>query len=151
MSDQLPANKGGRPKGSGRAMTGYYTKSPKGLKLMDRLVQKIVAKMRELCDWLEPCDLPLLRRWAELELHATRINGFLKIIGEVNSTTGEPRRLLDEHRKVALAQATIGAQLGLSPASRMAIKVNGTRAAFDLPGSMARAATEDAEEVQGDG
>jgi hypothetical protein len=141
VSDQLPAKKRGRPKGSGHAMTGYYVKSPNGLKLRDRSVQRIVAKMRELCPWIETPDLPLLRRWAELELHASRIHAFLKIIGEVNSA-GDPRRLVNELRMLAQAQASLGAQLGLSPASRMAIKADGTRAAFDLPGSMARAATE---------
>ena len=103
-------------------MTGFYVKSPAGLKLRDRSVQRIVGQMRAECSWIRSCDLPLLRRWAELEIHATRLHAFLKIIGEVNSTTGEPRRLMDELRKVALAQAAIGAQLRFSPASRAAVR-----------------------------
>src|SRR6266851_3953732 len=122
MSDQLPAKGRGRPKGSGHAMTGYYVKSPAGLKLRDRSVQRIVAQMREECGWIRACDLPLLRRWAELEIHATRLHAFLKMIGEVNSATGEPRRLMDELRKVALAQAALGAHLRFSPASRAAVR-----------------------------
>jgi hypothetical protein len=150
LSDQLPVKTRGRPKGSNHAMTGLYVKSPKGLKLRDRSVQRIVAKMRELCPWIEMQDLPLLRRWAEIELHASRIHAFLKLIGEVNNQ-GDPRRLINELRMLAQTQASIGAQLGLSPASRMAIKATGTRAAFDLPGSMARAATETTADELDDG
>ncbi len=123
-------------------MTGFYSKSEKGLRLRDRSVVRIVSKMRELCPWIEPPDLPLLRRWAEIEHHATRIHAFLKIIGEVNSATGDPRRLVNELRMLAQAQASIGAQLGLSPASRMAIKADGSRAAFDLPAEMLKNVTE---------
>ena len=54
----------------------------------------------------------------------------------------EARQLVDQHRRIKLAQLAYARELGLSPASRMAIKATGTRAAFDLPGSMARAATE---------
>jgi hypothetical protein len=122
-------------------MSGYYVKSPKGLKLRDRSVQRIVAQMRELCDWIEPCDLPLLRRWAELEIHASRVHGFLKLIGDVNQQ-GDPRRLLDDLRKIALAQAAIGAQLGFSPASRAALHQPGGRRAIDVTDTVARRVVE---------
>jgi hypothetical protein len=141
MSDQLPAANRGRPKGSGHALTGLYVKSPKGLKLRDRSVQRIVAQMRELCDWIEPCDLPLLRRWAELEIHASRVHGFLKLIGDVNSQ-GEPRRLLDELRKIALAQAAIGSQLGFSPASRTGLRQPGGRTERDVTDTVANRVVE---------
>jgi hypothetical protein len=115
---------GGAPNRLMPAKHGLFIKSPKGLKLRDRSVQRIVRQVRELCDWIKPCDVPLLRRWAELEIHALRIHAFLKLVGDVNQA-GDPRSLLDAHRKIALAQASIGAQLGLSPASRRQLQASG--------------------------
>jgi len=60
------------------------------------------------------------------------------MIGEVNSATGDPRRLMDELRKVALAQATIGAQLRFSPASRAAVRAgDDDRAEIDVTDTVA--------------
>ena len=93
--------------------------------------------MRALCPWIEGADLPLLRRWCELERHSSFVHAALSKFGIINGE-GEARRLLDEHRKLALAQSAIGAELGLSPSARMQIKASGTRAPFDLALAMVR-------------
>jgi len=140
MGAGFSAKEVGRPRGSGHAMTGFYVKSPKGVKLRDRSVQRIVAKVRELCPWLESQDLPLVRRWAELEYHASRLHAYLRVLGEVNGQA-EPRRLLDELRKLGLAQAALSDRLGLNPAARMTIKAHGAHAALDLAAAFANAET----------
>ncbi len=117
MSTTPSVKRGGRTPGSGHAKTGIYVRSPDGLKLRDRSVQRIVAKMCALCPWIEGPDLPLLRRWCELELHASYVHAALRKFGILNRE-GEARRLLDEHRKLSLAQLAIGAELGLNPRAR---------------------------------
>jgi hypothetical protein len=54
----------------------------------------------------------------------------------VLNSEGEPRRLLSEHRQMKLAQLQYETALGMTPLSRATLKLNTTRAAFDLPAEM---------------
>jgi hypothetical protein len=132
---------GGAPNRLMPAKHGGYVRTQKGLALRDRGVQRIAAKIREECPWIKPQHMPLLRRYCELERRATRINAYLNLIGEINNE-GEPRRLLDEHRKTALAQAQIASALGLTPASEAAIKAEGRFTAFDVTDAVAERVVE---------
>jgi phage terminase small subunit len=95
--------------------------------------------------WLEDADLPACRAWSELEVLASRACGELRDNGLVNEH-GQPRSMIDIYRKLRRTQATIGNSLGMSPAARIAIKANQTKAALDLAGLMARAAAGDSDE-----
>src|SRR5215472_3669510 len=53
---------------------------------------------------------------------------------------GEPRRLLQEFRQLRAAQLACARELGMTPAARMAIRVDGTRAAFDMAREISAAA-----------
>jgi len=59
--------------------------------------------------------------------------------GSVVNAAGEGKRLLDDYRKLRLAQAVYSRELGMTPAARMALRVSGTGAAFDLPSAMSEA------------
>ncbi len=133
-----PARSRGRPRGSGHAKTGVYVRSPNGLKLRDRSVQRIVAKTRALCPWIQGPDLPLLRRWSELELHASYVHAALRKFGILNGR-GEARRLLDEHRKLSLAQLAIGAELGLNPHARAQMQSMSRNLPIDIDAALERA------------
>ena len=115
-----------------RAQTGLYVRASKGLKLRDRKTQLLARKVRSVLTWLEPSDFPAVRAWAELEVLATQVFAVLRA-GSVVNAAGEGKRLLDDYRKLRLAQAVYSRELGMTPASRMAIKATGTRTAFDLP------------------
>jgi hypothetical protein len=141
QDDKLPARH--RP-----TSTGLYVKSKNGLRLRDRRVQRLVRKMFVQMPWLEQSDAPTCRAWAQLEVLADRAFFELREHGILNPQN-EPRRLLNDFRMIRQTQMTIAAQLGMSPASRMAIKATGTRAAFDLASAMAgHAEAEEPEDVE---
>lgn len=119
----------------GEVVTGLYVRASKGLKLRDRKTQLLARKVRSVLTWLEPSDFPAVRAWAELEVLATQVFAVLRA-GSVVNAAGEGKRLLDDYRKLRLAQAVYSRELGMTPAARMALKATGTRSAFDLPAAM---------------
>jgi hypothetical protein len=120
-----------------RAQTGLYVRASKGLKLRDRKTERLARKVRSVLTWLEPSDYPAVRAWCELEYLAGQVYAVLRA-GSVVNAAGEGKRLLDDYRKLRLAQAVYGRELGMTPTARMALKASGTRAAFDLAAEMAR-------------
>lgn len=71
-----------------------------------------------------------------MEILSSTVFAILTKINVINGE-GEPRRLLSEHRQLKLAQLAYERELGMTPAARMAIKVNGTEAALDLAAAIA--------------
>jgi hypothetical protein len=127
------------------ASTGLYVRAAAGFRLRDKKVERLARKVRAALPWLEPSDFPAVRAWAEFEYLCGQVYAVLRASSVVNSA-GEAKRLLDDYRKLRLAQAVLSRELGMTPASRMALKTSGTRAAFDLPSAMS-AAAEEAETV----
>lgn len=121
-----------------RASTGLYVRAQPGLKLRDKKVERLARKMRAVMPWLEPSDMPAARAWAELEYLAGQVYAALRGLGVLNRE-GEARRLLDDYRKLRQTQVVLARELGMTPAARMAIKANGTKAALDLAAAMATA------------
>jgi len=113
------------------ARTGLYVRGGNGIKLRDLKVRRLLRKLRGACPWIEPSDMPLARRWCELEVLCSIAYAALRDEGPMNEK-GDGRRLLDDYRKLALAQASIGRELGLSPAARQALKASRDNGAFDL-------------------
>jgi hypothetical protein len=127
MSDD--ANALAAPK---HASTGLYVRASAGYRLRDKKVERLARKVRDALPWLEPADFPAVRTWAEMEYLAGQVYAALRA-GSVINVKGEARRLLHDYRQMRIAQASIAASLGMTPASRMALKATGTRTAFDLP------------------
>ena len=117
--------------------TGLYAKSPNALAILSRKVRRLVERLRRTMPWLEPSDLPACRAWAELEILSAGAFAALTAEGLTNAQ-GEPRRLLSEFRQLRQAQLAYERELGMTPAARMALKANGTRAALDLAAALAR-------------
>ena len=115
-----------------RAQTGLYVRASAGYRLRDKKTERLARKVRSVLTWLEPSDFPAVRAWAELEVLATQVFAVLLADSVVNAA-GEGKRLLDDYRKLRLAQAVYSRELGMTPAARMALKATGTRTAFDLP------------------
>lgn len=128
------------------AGTGLYLKTGNGLRLRHQKVRRLVEKMRTTMLWLEPSDIPAARAWAELEILGANVFAELAINGVTNHE-GEPRRLLTELRQLRQTQLAYERELGMTPAARMAIKANGTRAAFDLAAALAEARLKGSDEV----
>ena len=124
--------------------TGLYVKSGDGLRLRHRRVRRLVQKMLTVMPWIEPSDIPSARAWAELEILGANV--FAELIANgVTNREGEQRRLLTELRQLRQVQLAYARELGMTPAARMAIKANGTRAAVDLAAAMASVAVDSIE------
>jgi hypothetical protein len=141
MSDQLPAQNGKALAVPKRASTGLYVRASAGIKLRDRLTTRLVRKMFVAMPWLEEEDRPAARAWAQFEYLSGQVYAVLRA-GSVVNAAGEGKRLLDDYRKLRLAQAVFARELGMTPAARMAIKADGSRAAFDLPAEMLKNVTD---------
>lgn len=136
VSTECPNENQLAPASGRHAQTGLHVKSANGLKLRDRKVQRLVRKMSVIMPWLEPSDLPVCRSWAELEILATRVFAELRDHGVINGK-GEVRGLLDDYRKLRATQIMFARELGMTPASRLAIRATGSRTPIDIAGAMA--------------
>ena len=117
--------------------TGLYVKSENGRKLRDLVVRRLTRKMRIRMPWLEDSDEPACRGWAQLEVIASKVYAELREHGFTNGD-GEPRKLLSEFRQLRQTQLAYERELGMTPASRMAMKASGTHAALDIASLMAQ-------------
>src|SRR5713226_1350170 len=90
--------------------SGLYVRAKPGLRLRDKKVERLVRKMRMAMPWLEPCDFPACRAWAEMEYLCGQVYAVLRSTS-VFTQGGEEhpkiatRRLLDDYRKLRQAQA----------------------------------------------
>lgn len=136
---QPPPKPAGR--GNQRAVkAGLYVKSPNGLRLRYRRVRRLVRKMVVVMPWLDAADDPTCRAWAELEILGAYAFADLMERGLTNKK-GDPRRLLTEFRQLRQAQLAYAEKLGMTPASRMALRVGDSRGrALDLASAMAEGA-----------
>ncbi len=110
---------------------GLYVKAANGLRLRDRRVQRLVRKMRVAMPWLEEVDLPAARAWAQFEVLADQVYAWLRASSVVNAK-GEGKRLLHDFRQLRQTQLEFARQLGMTPASRAALKASRDNGAFDL-------------------
>ena len=139
MSDD--GKNGNAPVPAKHASTSLYVRASAGLRLRDKKVERLARKVRDALPWLEPADFPAVRTWAEFEYLAGQVYAALRA-GSVINVKGEARRLLHDYRQMRIAQASIAASLGMTPASRMALKATGARSVFDLPSEMLKNVTE---------
>jgi hypothetical protein len=121
---------------------GLYVKSRNGLRFLDRKVQRLVREMHVVIPLLEQSDTPMARAWAQFEVLADTVYVALMKTG-ILTVAGESRRLLDDYRKLRPTKVLPWRELGMSPASRMALRASGTRPKFDLVAAMAQAQVEE--------
>ena len=114
---------------------GLYATSDGALRVRQQRVRRIVSAMRREMPWLTRADGPAMKGWAELEVLSATVFAWLLKMNVLNGQ-GEPRRLLSEHRQMKIAQLQYETALGMTPLSRAQLKLNTTRAAFDLPAEM---------------
>jgi hypothetical protein len=119
------------PARASHVQTGLYLKAEKGLRHRDKRVERLARKMRQVMPWIEDADRPACRAWAELEILAQTVYLALRERGVINEQ-GDARRLLDDYRKLRVAQIALSRELALTPASRIAIKAGKSESAVDL-------------------
>jgi len=113
--------------GNQRAVThGAYAKSPGALQVREEKVKALVGRMYEEMPWLDDPDEPSIRHWAELEVIGDSLFRNLMTKGFANRK-GEPRRLLVEFRQLRQTQLTYERELGMTPSSRMGLRVGDSK------------------------
>jgi len=112
--------------------TGYQRRA--------RRVRKLVQRMYTLLPWLEESDRATARAWADLEYKVAAVSVYLEQQGIVNNK-GEPRRILNDYRGLLSLQLQFAKELGLTPASRAALRVDALRG-DDLAKDLAQARNE---------
>lgn len=95
-------------------------------KLRDPSVTRYTCRLKQAAPWLQDSDLPLVRRWAELQTIISHVYAELKEHGFLD-TERTPRPLIETYRRLVLAQTTIAAQLGLSPLARRQLALSSER------------------------
>jgi len=106
---------------------GLYIRSESGMRVRYRKVRRLVERMRTCMPWLADSDVPACRAWAELEYLGARMFAELEK-GGIVTPDGEPRRLVTELRQLRQAQVAIARELGMTPAARMSLRVDDSRA-----------------------
>src|SRR4051812_36796781 len=94
---------------------------PSAMEIRARRVGRFVRRLRVGLPWLTDADVPAAKHWAELEVLGTEVFAKLQTAGIVNAE-GEPRRLLDSHRQIRMAQLGIEKELGMTPKARAELR-----------------------------
>jgi hypothetical protein len=113
--------KGGVKKRRSYQATGLYVKASAGLILRDKKTERLTRRMRSVIPWLDQTDAPACRAWAEYEILCGQVYAAIRA-GGVVSGSGLLRRLVDDYRKLRNAQFLWATAIGLTPASRLALK-----------------------------
>ena len=140
-----PDKKPRKPRGVPAPYNPLYSgRGQNGVRLRDQRVRRLVERMRKHMPWLTKSDIPAARGWAELEIISATLYAEFKTRG-IFTKDGEARKLVDDFRRMKLAQLMYAKELALTPASRAAIRADNADAALDVIGSM----TADAIETNG--
>lgn len=125
---------------------GLYVRAANARGRRDLRVRRLVYRMRCAMPWIEDADVPACRGWAELEILSSTVFAEIKRVGVIGKDD-EPRRLLGDYRQLRLAQLAYERELGMTPASRQALRASGNKPALDLVAAFAR--TDEGEESDG--
>jgi hypothetical protein len=125
---------------------GLYARTPSALEIRGRKVARLMRRLRVVAHWLEPSDESTARAYCELEILSAAIFARLSETGPTKLTTDgkdlEVRALVDSHRQMKQAQLAYAKELGLTPLARAALKVAGSKSAWDLPAAMIESVNE---------
>jgi hypothetical protein len=92
--------------------------------------------VRKLAPWIEQTDMIQARNLVQLEWIQRRL--FEEVRVDIKDAEGNIRPAVDQLRRNALAQSRIAESLGLTPATRQALKSSTANVALDLAAMMAQ-------------
>jgi phage terminase small subunit len=81
--------------------------------------------------------VPIARRFCELEAIVSQVYAAIREKG-LFKADGEVRGLVDTHRRLTQTQAMLAAQLGLTPAARIAMQANSRNMDADIEAALGR-------------
>jgi hypothetical protein len=130
---------------------GIYANSPKALRVRALKVTRLVRQLYEFLPHLRDEHLPLVRKWAELEVirraaFAGIVQGGSILSVDLKTRDVSVKRLIDDHRKLAMAQLIYERELLMTPAARAQLR-DGEQPT-DLVAMMAATEPETAEVVE---
>jgi len=121
---------------------GLRERSPKRLRLRDERVRRMLRELCKVADWLKPADMPIARRFCETEVLVSRVWAVLCEFMKADGPEGllhrtkdgdvTVRMLVENHRRLCQTQSRLADRLGLTPASRAAIRAGKGDAYIDI-------------------
>jgi phage terminase small subunit len=114
--------------------------SKEAIAVRDAFVKQMVERMFKIAPHLTPADVPLARRYCELEHLVTLAFAEIRRRESAAMFNGVSDNLLNNYRRFASLQIQCANTLGLSPASRAALRL-GKENPDDLVADFARDAS----------
>ena len=114
--------------------------SKEAIAVRDAFIKTMLERMFKIAPHLTPADVPLARRYCELEHLVTLAFTEIKRREAVGMFDGKNEYLLTNYRRFATLQIQCANTLGLSPASRAALRL-GKESPDDLVADFARDAS----------
>jgi hypothetical protein len=124
--DEAPAPTSPR----GRTDKWFYSRSARAMKLRGRRTRPLVTRIKAMCPWIEPSDIATLRSWADMEIIGAGL--MAELIEGGLFEDGKPRAIIDTLRGIRTTQLRYAAELGLTPAARLAVRETGDNNALDV-------------------
>jgi hypothetical protein len=122
---------------NGKQGPGIFVRSERGVQLRDEKVKRLLHRLRTACPWLEVSDVPIARRFCELEVIVSLLYARIHQQGVFNAD-GEVRGLVDVHRRMTQTQSLLATQLGMTPQSRIAMQANSRNLDVDIEAALGR-------------
>lgn len=107
-------------------------KSATAIAVRDHAIKRLLGQLFELCPHLTKADLPIARRFCEVEIIVTLAFAELKQREEAGLFVEKNKNLLDTYRRFAQTQTQLANALGLTPASRAMLRLGKNDSPDDL-------------------
>ena len=126
LDAQTALSPNARPGNHNAVKEGFYARDKHALKLRARAVRRLVENAYRVSPWLTDTDRPSVRAWAEVvKLKAIAFVALEKLgIYRVQGDDLVGRRMLDEYRRLSQLELAYAKELGFTPASRAAMRVD---------------------------
>ncbi len=108
-------------------------------------VQRYMRDIKEAAPWLEVADVPLVRRFCEMQVAIAALYFEIHSHGIFDSNR-QPRFVLETYRRMVLAQTAVARELGLTPLARRQLALSAS--ADDLAAALAQQADDEGERVK---
>jgi|SRR5271156_3538492 hypothetical protein len=126
----------GRPSPT-RKHISLTARSKEAVAVRDAIVRKLFKQTYDLCPHLTQQDAPIVRRFCEFEYLLSLAIAEIKRRESPDMFNGANQNLLDNYRRFAQTQLQLANSIGLTPASRAALRI-GKESSDDIVAAFAR-------------
>jgi phage terminase small subunit len=149
----LPIPRAPKESHSGPVKRGAYSAAQQALRRRNKRIRRHLAKLYKACPHLTPADEHLARRWCQIDIMLAALDASIAEAGVTRVSNGDlyAKRAVDDFRKLSDSQLRIEMQLGITPASRAALRTLSRNDEVDIVAMMATAPEPTAAEPEAPG